>query len=199
MNKQLFPVILSGCLFICTLQSKGQFVTVPTKISTPYGKTTIYTQRYAPWMHTNYNYSLLKTKYKFSIVFLNDSVIETKTNINMDDSVHTLQWGKKDKKTIVRPKDTKEIFRIDNFGNRITGIPHDSCWLFAVDTGKIRTYSVNAEIYDPLIGYMVKGEDGPILNFTKENLLPMVVDNEKATRLAEKGKLLKAISLYNKE
>jgi hypothetical protein len=183
MKKQISQFILSIFFLICAIQSMGQFVTVPTKISTPYGKTTIYTQRYAPWMH----------------VFLNDSVVEAKTNINIDDSVHTLQWGKKDKKTIVRPKDTKEIYRVDNYGNRITGIPRDSCWLFAVDTGRIRTYSAIAEIQDPLIGYIQKGEDGPILDLTKENLLPMIADNEKAVKFVEKGKLLKAIKEYNRE
>jgi len=82
-----------------------------------------------------------------------------------------------------------------DYGKRITGIPHDSCWFFPVDTGKIRTYSVVSDIDYPVIGYIQKGADKPILPLTKENLMPMV--NENARKLTEKEKLLIAIQQYN--
>lgn len=198
MKKHLVPCILFVTLFTCATKTFSQFVTVPTKISTPYGKVTTYTMRYAPWLHYNNNATFSNQKYKFYILFLNDSLVEAKARINIDDSINTLEWGKKEKKVVIKPTETKEIYRIDNFGKKISGIPHDSCWLFLVDTGRIRTYSVTSDIDFPLIGYIQKGKDEPILPLTKENLLPLVADNEKTKKLVEKEKLLKAINVYNK-
>jgi len=48
-------------------------------------------------------------KHKFYIVLSNDSIIEAKASINIEDSVHYLEWGKKEKKTIVKPAETREI------------------------------------------------------------------------------------------
>ena len=199
MKKLLLPCLLFAYLIFCTIKSNGQFVTVPTKISTPYGKVTIPTRQYAPWMHFNNGSAFSNPKYKFYIVLLNDSLVEAKARINIDDSINTLEWGKKEKKVVIKPTETKEIYRIDNFGKKISGIPHDSCWLFLVDTGRIRTYSVTSDIDYPLIGYIQKGKDEPILPLTKDNLLVMVAGNEKASRLAEKENLKRAINVYNKE
>jgi hypothetical protein len=97
------------------------------------------------------------------------------------------------------PKQTKEIFWVDYLGgSKVVGKPLDSCWIFLSDSGKIRTYSLTAEMDDPMIGYIQKGENNAILPLTEENLKPMVNDNEKALQLADKKKLLKAIEVYNK-
>ncbi|HKO81159.1 MAG TPA: hypothetical protein VJU78_12225 [Chitinophagaceae bacterium] len=199
MKKLPAPGILLLSVFF-GLKGFGQFTTVPTKISTPYGKVTVPMQQYTPWMRfTNYSGSSNK-KHKFYIVLLNDSIIETRAKINIDDSIHYLEWGKKDQRTVIKPVATKQIYR-EGYENRIFGIPHDSCWLFLVNIGNIRTYSVTSDIDYPLIGYIQKGEDGkgPILPLTKDNLLTMVADNEKAVKLVKKEKLIAAITLYNKE
>jgi hypothetical protein len=199
MKRILFNCLFLTNLFAFPIAGFSQFVTVPTKINTPYGKVTVPTQQYAPWMHHN-NYSgYSNQKHRFHIVLLNDSIIEAKASINISDSVHYLEWGKREKKTIIKPAETKEIYRMDFYNKKITGIPHDSCWLFPVDTGKIRTYSIVSDIDYPLIAYIQEGNEKPILPLAKENLLPMVSGNKKAIKLAEKEKLLKAIDVYNNE
>jgi hypothetical protein len=191
--KQALACVLFVFISVYSRNIFAQFITVPTKMSTPRGTITIPTQRYTPMY---YNYQNGNRKHDFTIVLLNDSVVQAKTKINIGDSIHTLEWGKKENKTIIRPSETKEIYRMDD-GKKITGIPADSCWLFLVDDGKIKTYSITSETDYPLIQYMQKNETGPIMLLTKENMLEMVKDNEKASKLAEKGKLLKAISVYN--
>lgn len=148
----------------------------------------------------NQGSTIANLKHNYMIVLLNDSTIEAKTKIDINSTVNSLSWGKKDNKTIIRPHDTKEIYRIDRTGKKITGIPMDSCcWAFLVDTGKIRTYSITSEIDAPMIAYIQMGEGGEIVSLTAENLSPMIADNEKALALVKKDKLLKAIKEYNKE
>jgi len=74
----------------------------------------------------------------------------------------------------------------------------DSCWAFLVGIGKIRTYSVTAEMDNPPIAYVQKGDFAPIVALTLENLEPMVADNAKSLEFARKGRLIKAVSVYNK-
>jgi hypothetical protein len=194
--KQITVYILSIVLF-CTLNAPAQFVSVPTKINTPYGSATIPTQVYMP-RHYNYGNGVINRKYNYTIVLLNDSTIEVKTKINIDDPVNFLSWGKKDNKTIIRPPDTKEIYRIGADGRKVAGIPMDSCWAFLVDTGKIRTYSITSDIDVPSIAYIQKGENGTILDLTRESMEQMVGDNQRILALVKKNKLLKAIKEYNK-
>lgn len=189
----LLPIFLFGIS-----GASAQFVSVPTKINTPYGTSTIQTQMYMP-MKYHQGSSIINLKHTYTIVLLNDSTIEAKTKIDINSTVNSLSWGNGDNKTIIRPSDTKEIYRIGRNGKKITGIPMDSCcWAFLVDTGKIRTYSITSEIDAPMITYIQKGGSGEIVFLTAENMWPMVADHEKALALVKKDKLLKAIKEYNK-
>jgi len=75
------PVIAFFCFaFIFSLQPcLAQFISVPTKISTPYGKITVDRQIYIPNAYGwNYNRSFTPRKHLFTIVLLNDDSIEAK-------------------------------------------------------------------------------------------------------------------------
>lgn len=188
------------CLFIVITTTycnytQSQTFNVPVKHTTPYGSFSMY-QRVGIPMHYGNN-GIVNLKHHFIIVLLNDSIIQKKVKIDISDSVHQLRWKEKDNKVVILPKDTKEIFRIDEMGKKITGMPRDSCWIFLVDIKKIRTYSITSEISDPVIAYIQKDEQSSILPLTKENLENMVQDNEEALALAKKGKLLKALRKYN--
>jgi hypothetical protein len=190
-KKLLFLILFFS---IACLTAIGQFTKVPTKISTPRGTVTVQTLQYTPHYYYG-NTGTVKQKYGLSIVLLNDSVISEKATLDISVMPNTLEYGKKDGKTIIRPSETKEVYRMEN-GVKITGIAADSCWLFLVGDNKIKTYSIIPEKEYPKIDHIQKGE-GQILPLTKENLVAIVADNEKALKLAEKGKLLKALETYN--
>ena len=186
--------ITAAFLLIYT-STAAQYVNMPTKFSTPRGNITVYERVYMPRYQ---NYGTVSIKHVFTIVLRNDSIITKKARIDTEDSVHTLSWNEKGKKKSITPNETKEIFRMEN-GKKITGNPTDSCWLFPVESGAISTFSILSETDDPIISHIQKRSGGEILALTKENLIPMLSDNEKALKLVEKGKLLKAIDLYNKQ
>lgn len=178
--------------------SDAQTFNVPVKHTTPHGSFTTYQRVGMPMYY--HNNTISNRKHLFTIVLTNDSTINKKIKIDITDSVHQLHWKENSRKVVIVPKDTKEIFRIDAAtGKKISGIPMDSCWAFLVDTKKIRIYSITSEIPDPLIAYIQKDEYSPILPLTKDNLEPMINDNEKALALARKGKLLKALKKYNQD
>jgi hypothetical protein len=184
-----------AALLLAYTSASAQSMNVPTKFSTPRGNITVYQRVYMPHYQ---NYETVSNKHFFSIVLRNDSVITKKAKIVTKDSVHILSWSEKGEKKLITPVETKEIYRMEK-GKKITGSPTDSCWLFPVESGAISTFSILSETYDPIISHIQKGSGGQILALTKENLLPMLSDNEKALKLVEKGKLLKAIDLYNKQ
>jgi hypothetical protein len=188
----------------CTLvfalfqNASAQWVNMPTTIRTPNGNVKINTPVYMP-MYRNYYYQKPNRKHDYTIVYLNDSIQTVKAKINISDSVHCLQWGKKSSLATVKPSETKEIYRLDEIGEKLIGKPLDSCWIFLSDHGKINTYSITSEMEDPMIAYIQKGDTGAIVLLTEENLKEMVKDNEEALKLADKKKLLKAIEKYNEQ
>lgn len=187
--------LCSFAVILFCLSGHAQTFSVPVRHSTPYGNVTTYQQVGVP-MYFNGN-SILNRKHAYTIVLLNDSTIEKKLKIDINKKVHRLKWNENGNKRVITPKDTKEIFRIDKTGRKISGIPLDSGWAFLVDERKIRTYSITSELDDPLIGYIQKGAGSPILPLTKQNLVSMVHENERALELARKGRLLKALKKYN--
>lgn len=178
------------------MNASAQFMSVPTRISTPRGNVTIYTPSH---MHMyNYNYKNSNRRHEFTIVFLNDSIMTVKATIDLSDSVHCIKWGKKGNQITIKPSETKEIYRMEK-GEKISGRAMDSCWIFPAGFGRINTYSVTSETDYPLIAYIQKGVEKPILPLTEENVREMVKDNEKALKLADRKKLLKAVEKYNEE
>lgn len=148
-----------------------------------------------------YDLSLFKNKKKhdFTIVLKNDSTIEGRCQIDANSKEHVLKCKINGSEIAILPSETKSISHDDNEEKTMVGKPMDSCWAFLISRGKIRTYSITAEPDKPVIGYIQKGDFSTIIALTQENLEQMVSDNEKALDSAKKGKLLRAINIYNKE
>ena len=193
MRLYLFIIFLSG-----TMWCHGQSMPMTSVIPTPYGNVRYTT--YVPSPRYYYGQPNISRKYKFEIVLKNDSVFSARTKINLPEEKQqsiTLKKGKA--QLTLFPSETKSIARTTLDGERMVGIPADTCWLFKTFSGKINTYSFLAE---PSMLYIVaiqSGEMGPIVPLTKENLLGMVGMNDaKIVRLVEKGKFIKAIDFFNK-
>ncbi len=175
---------------------------VYTTIKTPNGPVSIKTGYHYykfPTGNNNNNNKTGKVKsntHTFTIILQNDSILTTKTSINLENFVHTLTYGKKESKIIIRPHETKAIYRLDKNGEEIMGMPHDSCWLFLAIKGKINAYSVTSDFSDPLLAYVQKG-DGPLLAITTEILSELMADNEKALTILSRNNIDKAIRVYN--
>ena len=146
-----------------------------------------------------YGSGRISVKYPFTVELKNDSTFTVKTRIEHTDATHalTVKDGNR-KKVNISPSDTKAIFRIRADGWKIYGIPADSCWLFLSEPGYINSYSFLAE---PGMSYVIAiqdGEDGPIVPLTKDNLLPILGNDPKILKLIDKGKLVKAVELFNR-
>lgn len=143
-------------------------------------------------------------KYPFTIVFKSDkdSTLLVKAKIDASEKNHVIRTKVNKQKVVIKPTDTREIYRIDNSGLKITGMPTDSCWLFLAVRGKINAYSYLAEKGLSSWGSIIavqKGEGAPILPLNKDNLEEMVADNPEALKFAKKKKLEKALTTYNKQ
>ena len=169
--------------FMMTTVLYGQFMPVTTTIKTPQGNVPITTYRYMP-MHHYHGPGNPSAKYDFRIVLRNDSTFTDRTRINISEGAdHTLTIKHKGKAQEIFPNDTKNISRLSANGRYLTGIAADSCWLFKAVTGKINGYSALAEEGIMYVIAIQEGEGGRILPMTKENLMPMVITNQKAVLL----------------
>jgi hypothetical protein len=171
-------------------------------IKTPQGNVP-YTY-YTPSMHHNYSYGErdISPRHEFTVVLKNDSTFKTRTEINLlgngkNNSI-TVKKGENAMREIF-PSETKYISRALSKGRIFTGIPADSCWLFKTVQGAINGYSFLAEPSEKLVFAIQRGNDGPILPLTKENLLPMVESELKSYDLAQRGKLHEALARYNSQ
>lgn len=194
-----YPVILFlTFVFISTIKVNAQFTPSQTRISTPYGPRTITTYQHSPLMRYGNIPADISQKYSFTIVLLNDSLVMDRGRININDSIHSITFKEKGTKTIYRPSETKELYRIMFDGTKFTGIPKDTCWLFKTEPGKINLYSCVAEKGVDLVTAIQSGDDGPIENITKARVIELVKLYPRLLALAEKGKLVKALRGYNK-
>ena len=197
MKKNLHLLVIIACCATSTV-AHGQFsIPVTTTIKTPHGNVpyTYYVPSAMPNLYKNPDIS---RRYEFKVVFLeNDSSFIAKGKITSDEEgLNFLELKLKGAKGEVYPSETKSIAR-KGLDGWITGIPADTCWLFKTATGRINSYSFLAEPETTLIIAIQKGVKGEILPLTKENLLPMVEDDPKATRFAEENDLFRAIKRYN--
>jgi hypothetical protein len=186
--KWLFFFIL--CLLF--IPSMGQNI-VRVPVNTPGGSMTLI-------HHTNTNRvrnsGIKSYGHDYKIKLVNDSVISKYTKININDSIHYIEFKKGKKEFLIKPADTKEIKFTTSSGYTYTGIPKDSCWLFKMRQGKISTYSYLPE-FDPIYLIAIQKGNGEILPYTKENVIKMVEGNEEAVKHAAKGNLDKALLIYN--
>jgi hypothetical protein len=190
--------ILIFAFFICLTakHSNAQFRSVPSTISTPRGNVTVNTMVYMPGDFRNY--AATSRKHKFKVVLKNDSDFTCRTTIDISDSVPFIKTRLQEdgKKVKIHPADTKELIRITD-GEEWKAIVTDTSWLFKIGIGKINTYSIVAEEDTQIITAIQKGNDGPIVPLTSENLEPMIADNPDAMKFFKKKKLLKALRTYN--
>lgn len=193
--KSLF---LTFCLTTVLHTSFAQMMPVTTTIQTPYGNVphTYYTG--SP-LHF-YGPANVRLKDDFTIVMKNDSTFSSKTKIEHTAVRHSVTVrDAADKKQKIYPGHTKALIRVDEFGNRLYGIPTDTCWLFQAAYGRINSFSFLPQLGTDQVIAIQSGQKGPIVPLTKENLLAMVGDDPKILKLIKKSRLLKAIQLFNKE
>jgi len=98
---------------------------------------------------------------------------------------------------------SREYYESNSFNARkITGRANDSCWMFKVISGPISVYSSSCEEdeYDfnqfSFIGLQLN--NGPIINFSVENLKTMVGTDIEALKSIEEKNLTKAVKKYNR-
>jgi hypothetical protein len=193
-------IIILLVFFICALNSYAQFIPVTTTIPTPQGN--------IPYTYyvgvPRYNYGVkgpISTKHKFTIELMNDSLFTARTKINIGEGDDFLKVKINKEEKIIKPAETKSISRISELGNKLVGIPADSCWLFKVQSGKINMYSFLAEETLTYVIAMQIG-DGPIMPIkkeTKEILEPIMNDRPRLLKLLEKEEFIRAIELYNEK
>lgn len=95
------------------------------------------------------------------------------------------------------PSDVKELYVAVSEEESITGVSKDTCWLFKTTLGYISAYGKTPEMDAANITAIQKGKEGEIMPFSKELLMEWIKSNDKAVKLAEKGKYVEAIKLYN--
>jgi len=139
-------------------------------------------------------------KNEFTIILKNDSAIVSRTKINHRGQKHSVTVRDSvNKRMTIYPADTKGLIRIDESGNELYGIPTDSCWLFQSASGRINSFSFLAESGMENVIAIQYGDGGLILPLNKRNLLRMVGDEPRLVKLIEKGKLIKAIEIFNED
>lgn len=183
--------LLLSSLTLC----KAQFYSVPNTIRTPYGNVTTYGNHHYPMYYPNAG--TVSVKDEFTIVLKNDSVITARTRIDMA-STHSVTIKQNGKKRVIKASETRSISRESSLHEKLEGVANDSCWLFKAVTAKINGYGYLAEKGYIYVVAIQDGDGTPILPLTKENLLPLVQDDPKAVKLANKNKLQKALEIFNK-
>ncbi|WP_156522706.1 hypothetical protein [Arachidicoccus ginsenosidimutans] len=192
-------VILFFSIAFISVNVKAQFgAPMPTTIHTPYGNVTTYQNTYMPFYFGGGKGVSFK-KYNYTVVLKNDYTFTGKGKMHSKKGITYLVLKGKDGEKEFYPADTKEAYIIGDGGIKISGIPsfNDSCWLFKVSEGRINEFAIVPELGTPYISAVQKGNGAPILKITKENIMPLVNDNPKALRKAEKDKLNNALDIYN--
>ncbi|PZP43959.1 MAG: hypothetical protein DI598_15060 [Pseudopedobacter saltans] len=185
--------------FLGAVETQAQFGYTPSmNIQTPRGNVTIPgSYHYAPVFYGSQGIAL--KKYDYTIILKNDSTITGKGKIKVKKGISslTIKTANGENRTYT-PSETKEIFTVSLYGQKISGTPYfsDSCWLFKTRGGKISQYAIAPEIGTDYYSAIQKG-DGRIFPLTKEHLISLVNENPEALKKAEKGKLDKSIEIYN--
>lgn len=185
---------------------KSQFRYVPGKINTPYGVIKTTNMEYSPRFYFSRKKDTLVSwgifssgKYDFTLILSNnDSTTVKNAKIDIVDSIFVIKWKKGGEKKMIKPSETKAVFRYAD-GVKRQGFATDSCWFFLIDSGRICTYSFFSEVINPDLAYFKKGYEGEMMPITISNLTNAMLDNKKALSHLKKNAILKAISVYNKE
>jgi hypothetical protein len=83
------------------------------------------------------------------------------------------------------------------------GKPADSCWMFNVKPGAINSYSYMCKPWSgsnsPVMILGIQLKDGPLVQFSHENLQQMLQNDAEAMKYFDEKKYFKAIDKYNKD
>jgi len=188
-------IVISLC--VAGYPTSAQFTSVPSIIKTPYGNVHTSTSVYSPIFYKNWPDMAPSRKYEFTVVLKDESQFKGKGKINIKDSIQSLTLQNDSATRVFLPRDTKEIFRMTKRGEKISGFPMDSLWLFKTGTGRINFYAFVAEPGTMYISALEKDNSGEIVPYYEYYVKEMVADNEKALKLARKGKLYEALLKYN--
>ena len=201
MNRFRHPFILTILIFI-SYTAKGQFVPgVPTFINTPYGNIPIPTYYHMPMAYFNLGNrtSAINTKDYYMVRLKNDSTIKVYGEIDLTDSIHTLNV--KEKRKVVRkilPSETNYIVALGSENLRTAGKPTDSCWVFQQLKDSVSLYSVVPASDESYSLFFSKPGNTDLISMTETNLLALVGNDEELIKIIKKDKnFVKAIKKYN--
>jgi hypothetical protein len=150
----------------------------------------------------------ISRKHSFSVVMKDSTelVVDGKIECDSASGAYYLLWTDKKMKRSdsgrikrIYPAQTNYISRLNGDGQPdFVGFSTDSCWLFPVIAGKLNVYAAIAEedLTEAYFLFLRKGE-GPIVEFSEENLEEAMTDKEKALVLLKKRQYKKAIAKYN--
>lgn len=186
-------------LTLIGLTSFAQMVPMNNTIRTPYGN--VNSRYYVPGPNMHYgNGAAQKTKtskFLLEITIKEDSVVTISSSIYMDkDTTYLVVKTEGTKKRKIFPHETLRIRKIYANTEPIDGIVTDSCWMFRVTKGAINGYS-KIPLSNQYISLIQQGTNGPIIPLTKENLEPLISNDEKAMRLLKKNNLKGALLAFN--
>jgi hypothetical protein len=153
-------------------------------------------------------------KYTFNVILKDSSTQAVNSIIYTDTVLHKNYLLFVDKKfpksdsahrfQKIYPDQTVNISRVDLYSdlkNVVIGKPNDSCWMFKVISGPVSVYSFLSEqdgyFSDPSSFIGLQLNNGPIFNFSEENLKTMIGQDTEALENIEKKDFLKAIKKYN--
>jgi hypothetical protein len=200
--KSFFFLVIT--LFIGTSTHAQRMTPISIPMKTPMG-----TIQRTEWVYhpDNYGgYAPANYKMRYRITLANDSVLQFRTKIDHDTTSYFIYAedgngrfvkdaeGKRKK---IRPSDTKDLHGVFPSGKSFKSVlVSDSCWFFKIGDGAIKTFSVYPDPINSPDAFQA-GDGAPIEKLTKEALKPHIADEPKTLKLLEKGKLEKAIKVYN--
>lgn len=195
----LFTIVT---FFLISWTAKAQFVPgVPTFINTPYGNIPIPTYYHMPMAYFNLgnSTSAINTKDYYMVKLKNDSTIKVYGEIDLTDSIHTLNV--KEKRKIVRkiyPNETKYIVALGEKNLRVAGNANDSCWIFQQLKDSVSLYIVVPASDVSYSLFYSKSGNTDLISMTEANLLALVGNDEELIKIIQKDKnYVKAIKKYN--
>jgi hypothetical protein len=137
-------------------------------------------------------YPKQSSEFNFYVRPTTGTPFDTRSKIYATDTTHYVLFnGRK-----VYPRETESLSRLTASGKQFFGRPFGNKWLFKVIAGKINGYFFYAEDEIKAVSHIQKG-DGPILDFSPDELLRMINDDPDALDLIMRGKYVEAIVLFN--
>ncbi|MBI2729886.1 MAG: hypothetical protein HYX40_03895 [Sphingobacteriales bacterium] len=159
----------------------------------------------------NFKSTSVNLKWEYSITLKDSTKLIVNSKLFLDEERKSFYLEYKNKNLSksdsnylqrIYPVQTISAERMDRVWNTvISGIPTDSCWLFAVLSGPINAYSVFSESASVMEGNItaIQLNNGSIEAFDPEKLKEIIKDNPKAMKSFNKKDYYNAIRKYNEK